>query len=274
MRRCLLIVIISLCMICLASVSLAEPLIPDRCFVDGDLDCERPQCYDICFTPPTPGYERPPATLSSRQRPDDIEAERILAGPRLKVPFKEDDTPAKPVQIKDDKPVPQNLASSCDPLNSEEMFFILRQKAAAKRWINVANDRIKHHVFDEIDNYQLLHNHEDLYDLFTYNQLVASCYRIENQCIKGGDQAIKLQRHEAYMTYVSICTNRDRYYKSLLDCIRHPECNQHNFTYSLECLSSECRSDYEMNILKKNIKKYQEKFAKQVEELKKLQCTK
>ena len=276
MRRCLFTTITLAHLACLACIAQAEPLIPDRCFVNGDLDCERPECHDICFTPPTPGYERLPfkPPPSGLRNPDGEEAERILAGPRLQVPFKEADTPAKSAQIQDDKPAPKQLASSCDPQNSEEMYDILRKKAFAKKWIEVTNDRIKHHVFDEIDNYKQLQDNENLYDLFTFKQLEAACYTVEKQCVQDGDKDIKLKRHEAFMTYVSIQTNRERYYRSLLDCIKHPNCSNPFNTYSTECLSSECLSDFQMNLIKEDIKRYQDKFAKQVEELKAMQCSK
>ena len=276
MRRCLFTTITLAHLACLACIAQAEPLIPDRCFVNGDLDCERPECHDICFTPPTPGYERLPfkPPPSGLRNPDGEEAERILAGPRLQVPFKEDIAPANAAQIADPKLVPPKNAVSCDPQNSEEMYDILRGKAFAKKWIEVTNDRIKHHIFDEIDNYQQLHDNENLYDLFTFKQLEAACYRVEDQCIKNGDKDIKLKRHEAFSTYASIRNHRDRYYNSLLDCLKHPKCTQPSYTYSVECLSSECRSDFQMNLIKEDLKRYQDKFAKQVEELKAMQCSK
>ena len=260
----------------MANASFAEPSIPGRCFVDGELDCERPECHDICFTPPTPGYERMPIMHRAGMRSsDDEEAERILAGPRLKPPFKDDfenehkeqqDAPNKTTQS---TPIPD---SPCPNGIDDDMLDTLKKKAFAKHWIKVAQEYLDIHFSDPKSNYETLQDNQDLFDQYTYRELSQSCYPQQNKCMKGPTKEVDKMLYDLFTTMISLRTERDRYYDSLKSCIDHPKCTDTFNQYNTECLNSSCQSEFLMSNMRDHIKKYEAKMAEQVTAIKALQC--
>lgn len=274
MRRCLFTAIILAHLAGIASVSFAEPSIPDRCFVDGELDCERPECHDICFTPPTPGFERMPFAPppSGLRTADDEEAERILAGPRLQPPFKEDTAPTTQTPLpKKADPAPITLVP-CPKELDDDMLDTLKKKAFFKQWIKVSQERIEDHIFDPKSNYETLQNSQELYDQYTYRQLTQACYPQEGKCAKGPTKEINKMLYDLFTTIISLRTERDRYYVSVKSCIDHPKCENPFNHYDLECVNSQCQSDFMMSHSRDRIKKYENKMAEQVAAIKALQC--
>ena len=91
MKSKLFIVFLSL-LVLIPAILLAQPEIPDHCFINGEVDCTRPECEHICFTKPTPGHDMPIAAPQLGLENDTLEegAMQIIGRPRLAMPFHED----------------------------------------------------------------------------------------------------------------------------------------------------------------------------------------
>lgn len=265
-----------------AGTSSAESLIPERCFVNGELDCERPECRDICFTPPTPGFERlPPSMQRSHSRSSEEEdAYRIHARPQLKVPFKEDEfepnkieiNPSSTHDIKNTNSKNINLKTSCSPLNSEEMLDILQKKAFHKEWIKIAKQYIHSDLGDPISNYEMLQEHEYLYDLYVFMQQEKSCYPSNDKCIQSGGSDIQKKLDKLFQTLFTLRTKRERYYKAHTACLNRDKKHDAYTRFTFGTVEFECLSEFELSYQKDIIIEYEQKFAEQVEELTAMQC--
>ena len=224
MNRFIQFVFIAIYMI-LPELSFSQDLdVPERCFVNGELDCTREACYHICFTPPTPGYERMPFRPPSSPLRDAEEGDvmRIEGGPRLSVPFKDDELPPKSEKQTVEKPKPQTGENLCILKKSTrvEIYLAQRDLAVYRHWVKLMRERIRdgNRTSDGQNNYALLADYEDHVDKYTYELLALACYREEAGCIPGGSKKTQEQILEFWDTKYGLNNARKRYYGTQKKC--------------------------------------------------------
>ena len=254
------------------SSALAQPEIPERCFVNGEIDCSRPGCQEICELQPTPGYESSPIVPPPSGLEKDMLEEgamRIAGRPRIFMPFHED-----PVVLEiPDKSKPDEEEIECDGIETDEVKDIKWKLEGHRHWVKITSERVGNSFFDQYENYVHKQNDENLVDSFEYQLAKQMCYRSGDRCIRNGDKETKKLLNEYRKAVGSLRFARNSYYEYIYNCTDAKlDCESPANSWKFECHSfgRSCLS-YTHDV--ENLKRAEEKKNQVMNALKKLECT-
>ena len=266
-------VIFLLSLFLLPTVILAQPEIPDHCFVNGEVDCTKPECNDICFTKPTPGHEMPIVAPPSGLENDTIEegATRIVGRPRLVMPFHEDppvmDTSTK---IKNSEKI--YIPYDC-PQKEDAILKLARNDLKYYQdWLKDADKRIEENFYNRKDMIRSKMEYESDADSLTFTIAASACYTIDKKCVKNPDKKITQMISDYYDTISSLKFVRERVYEYMEKCTdMDPRCLK-STTYSTLSCDRTNGDMYSFNCIgfKTELESYERLTAEKDSELKKL----
>ncbi len=268
-------IIFIFCLILLPVQIQAQPVIPDHCFVNGEIDCARPECYHICYTPPTPGYESMPlAAPQSGLEDDTIEenAEQIIGRPRLSMPFHEE--PLVLDTYKEEKKLEPLYRPIACPEKESVLLQIAREDLEAyQNLLKGAESHIGEFSYDKKDLIKNKLNYESRIDSLTYNIAASVCYTIDNKCLKYPNKEIEQKLLDYYDTIYSLRIQRERIYEYMVHCTSmNPDC-LNSKSYSTISCDQEVVSYNSFNCIgfRSQLEDYEKTKVRRDEKLNKLQ---
>ena len=250
----------------------SQALIPDHCFVKGEVDCERQGCKQFCTIQlPDITNTRSADASPSASQVNTSTSNQSNPNPSLKdsnAPKLNVETTPQPKAV-----IPPFDYIDCIPIkDNPELAEDYKHLNSYRRWIAVEQDRIEHNIFDKRGNYESKMHNEDMADLYELNVAKHACYKVGNRCIQNGDKTIQAKINEFSDTLIKLKLTRHDVYDYILNCTDLKlDCTRHEYSWRPECTSY--RSCFSSRYNEERLEELQLKKSAQYQELSDMQCT-